>query len=513
MKKLLYAPLFAGGLALPAAWRSRLQVLTNFLSARRAGRDPFDGESADVPGDRFIQPPGDRTSRFALFCAVPVASFSVALLAYAYAGFFARYVIDDRCVAAELWEHGFFGAQRHWYLTWTGRYTLMLALSFVELTGPELLVLLLPLLALTLWLIGLTWTIFQFLPTADRLKHPWITSLLLAEVVIYTTLRSVPNLYQVLYWVGGMMTYLAPLILLTFYAGFIKHKLDREDQSRGALLLSAISALTIGGFSEVNLALQTSALFLLLVACLCGAPAGGWKRAALPLIAAGFVGSLLAVIFSLPAPGNALRQATYPPPPDLFPLVKDSLRQASSFVAAAPRVRLPLTMSVALLVPALLAFTSPAREPAQAANFGARRMARWLLLSFLAAFILVVCCFVPSRYAMSFVMPRTLVVPQFVLVCFTVCWGYVAGLALRQAFHWPGISRPPYTSRCLMIVICALLAFGPVTSAWLTFAALPQFRAHAAGWDAADRELRAARRRGVKRLVVGRGCEFADVEC
>ena len=71
----------------------------------------------------------------AFLSTTSLVCFSVALLAYAYAGLFSHYIIDDYCVAAEFQRYGFFGAQKYWYVTWTGRFTLMLALSAVELVG------------------------------------------------------------------------------------------------------------------------------------------------------------------------------------------------------------------------------------------------------------------------------------------------------------------------------------------------------------------------------------------
>lgn len=81
MKKLLFA-FFAGGLALSAVWRCCLQVVPHFLPARRAHRDPVDGYVAEVRHDRFIPQLYRRTFRVTLLCAVFVASFSVALLAF-----------------------------------------------------------------------------------------------------------------------------------------------------------------------------------------------------------------------------------------------------------------------------------------------------------------------------------------------------------------------------------------------------------------------------------------------
>ena len=81
VKKLLFA-FSARGLTLSAAWRCCLQVVPHFLPARREAGDPFDGHVAGVRRDRFIRQLYRRMFWVTLLCAVFVASFSVALLAF-----------------------------------------------------------------------------------------------------------------------------------------------------------------------------------------------------------------------------------------------------------------------------------------------------------------------------------------------------------------------------------------------------------------------------------------------
>lgn len=443
--------------------------------------------------------------------AVSVASFFAALLAYAYVGLSARYIIDDHCVAADLWENGFIGAQKHWYLTSTGRFTLMLVLSVVELIGPGLAPFL-PLVALTLWLIGLTWTILQFRLSVGR-RYPVVTSLLLSELIIYVTLGSVSNLHQVLYWVGGMLTYVAPLILLTIYVGFIKYSIDRKTKGWGTLFLSGSFTFIAAGFSETNLALQMGVFFLAIMFCSTGATSS-FKGAALPLINAGFIGSILAAIVVILAPGSAARQATFPLPPALPSLISDSFLHTLAFVIASTRTRLPLTMSVALLLPALLAFKQPtgeqeSLEQSVQLNLKSGRV-KWLLLtSTAAALMFVAFCIVPAVYATSAApLPRTLVIPQFVLVCFTVFWGYLVGSVLKKNF----LSSTSKSSYLFIIMVVAMLVLGPITSAWRTFAASPRLQAQAAVWDALERQLHTAQSRGIRNLVVPKMYESEDYD-
>ena len=85
-------------------------------------------------------------------CGLAVAACSAALLAYAELGRFSRYVADDFCTAGILRDYSFLGAQRYWYLNWSGRYSFTLAITALERLFGLPIVPLLPALVLALWL-------------------------------------------------------------------------------------------------------------------------------------------------------------------------------------------------------------------------------------------------------------------------------------------------------------------------------------------------------------------------
>ncbi|UCC77915.1 MAG: hypothetical protein JSW37_05995, partial [Anaerolineales bacterium] len=293
------------------------------------------------------------------------------------------------------------------------------------------------------------------------------------------------------------------------------------------------------------------------------------KRNALPLRAAGLVGSTLAMVLMVRAPGNRVRQAYFPATPGLRQLAKWSLGYALQFVSRFG-TRFPLTAALSLVLPALLAYKLHSQDlgPGAHARTGYGKSMPLVLLP-VAGFILIVCCFVPVIYGTSSPpVDRVLVIPQFVLVCVAVCWAFLAGLHLRQceilgrtsplfyigalaglcglaagilatpafvADHlspdgvldsalvreiselrlWAAVAGglltfasvaalvakgrelpPGFTTTCrflLMLVIVALISFGPVWSAWRTIAAAPGARAYASRWDELDREIRAGK--------------------
>src|SRR5690606_18046579 len=56
------------------------------------------------------------------------------------------------------------------------------------------------------------------------------------------------------------------------------------------------------------------------------------RKRALPVLTAGFVGTVLVLAVILAAPGNAVRRANFPPPPPLPTLVMSSVIQAVALV-------------------------------------------------------------------------------------------------------------------------------------------------------------------------------------
>src|SRR5438445_5854393 len=127
---------------------------------------------------------------------------------------------------------------------------------------------------------------------------------------------------------------------------------------------------------------------------------GHLSRSAVPLLISGLVGSIFAVSLGLMSPGNTLRQTLYPPHPSWPTLLKFSFAETFHFIGASTRSKAPLSLSVSLLLPALIAFISPAQELYR--QISIRRAALFLALLLLLAFALIFFCFMPSIYATSF---------------------------------------------------------------------------------------------------------------
>ena len=429
------------------------------------------------------------------------ASFVMALAAYSYVGFFTRYMADDYTTRRTVDLLGLLGAQTHWYFGWTGRFSFSFVISLLGLTGPRV-VQFLPALLLASWCAATVWAVHQ-LRRLGSLKPSYTESLLFAALVIFATIETAPNVAQSLYWQTGALTYITPLVLLSFYAGLFGHGLRRAE-SKGvrpsvlSLCGSAAVTFVAGGFSDAYVVLQTSGLLIAFAACERYAHAG-LKSAMRALLLAGLVGSLLALAVVVLAPGNAIRQSYFPHPPGMFRILGLSSLYSLAFAARAV-FKHPLVFALLLLLPFLTAFKDSARRDAP--DEGGRRRAGLFVLVPFIVFALEVCCIAPAFYGMSVMLPeRARVLLSFTLVCGAVVWGCAAGEFCLDA--WPFVGRnTERVVRAGSFLLLALMFICPVASCISTFTLRERARAYAADWDRQDEELRAAKEGGVRELTV-----------
>ena len=438
-----------------------------------------------------------------LAAAALTALLGLTLAAHAYVGLFARYMADDYCTAGTVRTAGLLGTQRHFYLAWSGRFSFTLTVSLVELFGTGV-VPYLPLAALVCWLAATTWAVYELLsPSLGR--RPLLFSVILAELIVYATVAdNTGGVFEALYWQTGMLTYTAPLIILTALAGFYARLLRRADRPApgvATLLAFFAAAFYAGGFSETSALMQIGALASAVAAAFFLAGAAR-RRHLLPALFAGLSGSVVALALVALAPGNNAREATLPVHSDLLTIVARALSNALTHafsehnygVAFAPRW-------AALLLAAMLSFHLSLRAGAGTDAGAPRRLRRLLWLSASGLFVYF-CCFFPASYAISTAPPpRALVVAQLVLVCTLVSLGWVAGEAAAAYFKVRRL-KPQRALVFTLAVLVLMLSLTFVESARRTFALAERARPLARLWDAHDAEIRARIAGGEKSLTV-----------
>jgi hypothetical protein len=440
-----------------------------------------------------------RKSWITLFQCLLILVFLVALFAFAYVGRFTRYMADDYCLAAAVNTAGFIKPQVNLYLGWTGRYSYTFLITLAEWIGPAT-VPIGPSLGVISWLGAAVWSLYQIARIAQW-PSPFLNSCVLAELIVFAMLNSTNNIAQSFYWQGGLINTAVPLIFLTTYVGIVSCGIRRTGRKRSTMwlvILSAMVTFVAGGFTEAFVFLQTTGLLVALIVCF--GSSDSLKRAARPFIVAGLAGSLLALFVVVLAPGNSIRRSFFPPPPNLFTLTKLSLFFVIHFVGYTVYYS-PLTMVLLLLLPALLGNYVHGAGAGTRQEYHPQRTKMLFIYLPLLAFILVLSSFVPGVYGTSNDMPgRAHMIPQFILVCATVYWGYLAGSALSARFSiW---RRTDWPSTAGLIVLAMLILSVPLVSIKRSLSLVPRARESASIWDQMDQEAHAAKARGILDLTV-----------
>ena len=447
------------------------------------------------------------------------ALFALPLLAHGYAGTASRYFGDDFCAGAVFRDYGTIGGQKWFYLNWGAVPTTLFLMALTDPAGAGL-TRVLPAIAIVLWVAAGAWTVRQVTERiGNRLNAG--ASLLMAEIVVYATVSDSPNVIQSLYLRVPMFEYVGPLMALTLYAGLLARTSARMATTRW-LIASGMMTFVAGSFGPVYVALQTMAVALALVVnrLLDRSNRG---RTLERLLVVGLVGSIAALGFVALAPGNAMRQHSFPTPPSPLAIIKWSVLSAvfmfarpllpllrGTIATIVPRVlglnpdwlpkalgmaTSPLTIVLLVGVPAWLALTRR-DEPAPDGRLAGFVLAGAPVL----AFVLMTACMAPSAYGTSAPPPpRALIIPQFALACLTACWGYAIGVRAR-----PGSSAGAkgWPVRLTLAAVLSVAVWAPIVSARATFREGSRLRTWAARWDDTDRQLRDQHARGQRHAVV-----------
>jgi len=419
------------------------------------------------------------------------ASMMIPLGVHAYLGWFSRYIADDFCTLGTLRKLGFFGSQVNWYENWSGRFTFTFIVNLTQLVGPKLTPIL-PALALALWLLAASFLILRWQRWL-QMSCSIILAFALSGLVIFATLEGSPNVYQSLYWQTGMLTYTLPLILLTAYLGWLLLFADGvPDKNRHSweIPASGAAAFVFGGFSETYVSVQTAlliALFILSTIMLRGKK----RRQVNAFLGAGIVGSLLAMLVIVIAPGNLIRRSLMPPSPDPIELIKKSLFDVYIFSVISFR-RQPYIVALSIILPALVGFLtyqgSSRNKPLRMGDW-----ARWLcplvVIPVLTAG-LILASIMPSEYAISsYPDDRVLIMPAYFLFLGMTLWGLSLGSRLRSLFVIKREWILSAASLAFGLSVCALLVFGFVSARTLTDQA-PIASQYAQAWEKRDRTLK-----------------------
>jgi hypothetical protein len=350
---------------------------------------------------------------------------------------------------------------------------------------------------LVMWLIGLTWMMSE-IGSASGLRWKIWLSFILAMLVIFFSLYRAPNLYQILFWRSGMVSYLAPVILLVYLAAFILHQLQSPlNPSRkllSSLLIFSVVMIT-GGTSETVGTLQIMILLLSFAALYLWTK--NIRKDVFFLLGTALVSAVLSMLIMVLSPGNAVRMnVSTLPIPDWFFLGIESLTYAVQFILDSFKVS-PLPSLLAFFTPFLLFYGL--QNPSLRTSPQLAKKLWWLFFLIpLGVLIAIAVNFAPSAYAQSYPSARVRFPSLFLLTLALITGGGLAGHLLGQ------LKRPSAAMlfRGLIFGLLILTFLYPVRSAAKLYELAPEYRASAAAWDARDEHIRQAVAQGATDLVV-----------
>jgi hypothetical protein len=425
------------------------------------------------------------------------SSFVLSLIAYAYLGFYSRYMADDFSALKPVRTHGFVAAQILWYRGWTGRFSFTFLYGLMALLGPAT-PRFIPALLLILWFSGAAWAIYQIQCLAGRVST--VRAALFAGLLIWATLETAPNVSQSLYWQNSALTHTTPFILLSLYIGLISRGM-RERHKGFSYKFNLVCAGTVtflaGGLSDTYVVMQSFALILFLLALEIFA-AADLKSRLRPFLITGLIGALLSLAIVALAPGNSIRRAYFPRQFVGWDILAVTVSYSVRFLAKLVLTH-PITFLTVLLLPLLIAFRDFSRGYERGWN---RRLCiRLLMMIPVAVFLLIMCCTGTSVYAIWVMLPeRAQSLLSLIFVCGTALWGraageYLAGKLLTRHENKQRISR-------IAMLALLLLVLSPLVSFFSIFGLRQQALGFAADWDKQDSELKTAKQRGVTDVVV-----------
>ena len=431
--------------------------------------------------------------------AVAVGSLSAFLVAHVWAARYVRYVADDYAMVNLLREHGFIGGQVSWYRSWSGRFSATAADLGAAWLGPGW-ARLVPAALLMLWVGALIWAILQ-IGRAAGVRLPRLSAVLLAELVVFATLVSIPDVFESVYWMTGALTYSAPLVLGTVLLGVLARAVADPGRRRGVMAITAAGlAWGAGGFDDSYVCAQTVAIGIALL--LSARDVAPRLRAVRGTLAAALGGSLLALVLVALAPGNALREAYFPPHPGLAWVTSWSVTEATWL---AVHTWMHLAVAVGALATAAVVGVVALRAGGGTVPRPGRRHALGLLVG---APLIAMAAVAPAYWGMSQPPPpRALLVPIHVLVVAAAAGGALLGLAVAGAVRDRGDLGPwagrggVWLRRAVALPLVALVV-APLPAAGSIAGHLGAMSAYASVKDAQAAALLAAKRAGSTALTV-----------
>lgn len=416
-----------------------------------------------------------------------VLAMTAALAVYAYLGIFTRYMGDDYCLLAQVKFGDIFTNSWNKYLLKSNRFSNLFVLGFWELFPRN--IAFVPALHILLWGTGLYWLSAELNKMLEtKLEAP--VRLLAAEAVILFSFFTTPNLFQVLYWRPGQVSYLTPIVFFTLLSAWMVRLVRLQKASLPMAVLFAFLAFFIGGLSETLGALHISILSLA-IACVYYFDTSARRQPALTLLTAMLIGALAALFAMFMSPANEFRINEENGPPSLITVLIRDVNFSFLFLRVAV-TNLPLPLFMLLAISGLFSyqFFLDKRTKKIETRF------YWIFLLIpVLLYGLIFATFAPSAYGQSYPLERVRFPAYFLLMGAIMALGICAGYVLS-------FIKPPVFVKNAALALAFLAFLYPL---WMTRQPLSTYeerRLFALRWDERERMIYDMKARGEQELII-----------
>ncbi len=352
------------------------------------------------------------------------------LAVYAYLGFFSRYMADDYCLLVDLRFGDIFTNSWNKFLFKSNRFSNLFVLGFWELFPNN--TAFAPALHIILWVIGLTWLLSEVNKVFD-LKVDFPIRLFAAETFALFSFFTAPNIFQILYWRPGQVSYLTPIVLFTLVFAWLVQLVRKQTASASLAALFAFFAFFIGGLSE-TLGVLHIAILSLAIVCVFYFDKSPRRKPALTLLIALLVGAIAALFVMFLSPANDLRINDENGSPDLITVLIRNLGYTLLFLRIAVTT-LPLPILALVAMAGLTSYVFFMGREKQ--KLDPRFYWVFVLIPVLT-YGLIFASFAPSAYGQSYPVERVRFPAHFILTvnlaALGICAGYVLSYVKLPAF-------------------------------------------------------------------------------
>jgi hypothetical protein len=262
-------------------------------------------------------------------------------------------------------------------------------------------------------------------------------------------------------------------------------------------------AFVCGGFTEAFITMQVALFALALLAA--WVLAGKEKRSVLmPVLAAAFAGSLVALLIVFVSPGNQVRQSVSAvgSHPGLVRIITFSLRNAI-FLIGKFFVQSPLWAFLSVAAPFLAgwAFSNPASEKTESSKTGLFWKEAWfwqIVLLLVGVLLLVTAACAAVVYALdAYPDDRTIIVPLYVVVLAVLLSSARFGAVLHQRLgSRVSLNKSGALTTLFNVALWVILVASCAFSLLKTWQQAPEYQVYAQTWDKRAEVLQQASRAG-----------------